>query len=456
MKHDILMPTKLVTRRIAELLPYARNARVHSDQQVAELAASMVEFGYTNPILTADDGILAGHGRVLALHLLGQTRAPTIDLSHLTPIQRKAYILADNKLALNSDWDPAMLRLELQELQAEGFDLSLTGFGLEEIELLLEPEIVPPANDPNDVPELPATAHSVPGDIWICGPHKVMCGDSLAISDWDALLGNERADIAWTDPPYNVKYEGKTSAALTIRNDDMADAQFHDFLLGAFSALFSVMKAGAAIYVAHSDREAYPFHAAFRKSGFKFSSCVIWKKNALIPGGSPYQSIHEPILFGWKPGKAHRWFGGRKQTSVKAVGADTPFEQMEDGRWIVRAADQTFIVSGEALVEKLESSIVFADNPWRAALHPTMKPVELITQFLVNSARSNDIVVDGFSGSGSTMIAAEQVGMCARLMEVDPCYVDVICRRYYKFTGRHAVHAETGEQFPSPPVEEAA
>ena len=277
--------------------------------------------------------------------------------------------------------------------------------------------------------------------------HRVMCGDSLAITDWDKLMGGEKADMVWTDPPYNVAYESKLAGS--IKNDDMGDTQFNEFLLGAYSCLFSVMKPGAAIYVAHSDREGFNFYTAFKQAGFKQSSCVIWKKNSLVLGRSDYQSSHEPILYGWKPGGSHRWFGGRKQTTIHDLGEGSPFEQQEDGRWVVRVGDEILVVSGEAKVERQESSVIFHDKPKRSKDHPTTKPVGLITRMLKNNARHNDIVVDAFGGSGSTLIAAEMMGMCSRLMELDPKFVDVQCRRYAEFTGRAAVHAETGEPFPA-------
>lgn len=442
---DVVMPDQLVMRKVAELLPYARNSRDHSEAQIAQLAGSMKEFGFTNPVLIAGDDILAGHGRVMAAHLLQLVIVPTIDLSHLSPTQRKAYILADNKLAENSSWNLDMLKVELEELKIEGFDLALTGFGDAELADLFTDE-EDNGKDPDAVPEVGAVPYSKPGDVWICGAHKIMCGDSLAMTDWDKLMGTEKADIVWTDPPYNVAYS--SSLAGSIKNDDMGDKQFYDFLLGAYGCMYAVMKAGASIYVAHSDTEGYNFRGAYLAAGFKLSGCLIWKKNSLVLGRSPYQWVHEPVLFGWKPGSAHRWFGGRKQTTVSDLGDASPFEQQPDGRYVVRVGDRTLVVSADAMVEEVEASVIFHDKPQRSKDHPTTKPVGLITKMLKNSARSNDIVVDAFGGSGSTMIAAEMVGMCARLMELDPRFVDVQARRYYEYTGRRAVHAETGESFP--------
>jgi DNA modification methylase len=450
---DIFMPTELRMRNISELLPYARNSRTHSQDQVAQLAASMKEFGYTNPIITADDGILAGHGRVLALSVLKVDKVPTIDVSHLSPAQRKAYVIADNKLALNADWDLDMLRVELEDLQADGFNVGLTGFSLEEINDLLTPEELPPSDkDPDELPEIPEDPHSMPGDVWVLGPHRLIVGDSTMVDTWDTLMAGELADIAFTDPPYNVKYESKLAGK--IKNDDMDDGNFHQFLLDAFTALHTVMKPGAALYVAHADTEGYNFRSAFLKSGFKLSGCLIWRKDSLVLGRSDYQWMHEPILYGWKPGASHRWYGGRKLTTVLTLDDPYPFEKQPDGRWVVRVGDRTLVISGDAHVEEVEPSLVFHEKPKRSALHPTTKPVSLVAKFLKHNARHNDIVVDGFGGSGSTLIAAEMMGMCARIVELDPRFADVIAARYYGFTGRVPVHAQTGQEFPRAVMDE--
>lgn len=442
----VVMPDQIIKRKVDDLLPYARNARTHSAYQVSQIAASIKEFGFTNPVLVAGDDILAGHGRVMAAKKLGLVWVPTLDLSHLSPTQRKAYILADNKIALNADWDLSMLKLELEELDDAGVDLHLLGFSDAELEDLFDVEELENGKDPDDVPPEPVVPHSRPGDIWICGPHKIMCGDSLSITDWETLMGSEKADIVWTDPPYNVAYESKLAGK--IKNDDMDDKQFRDFLLGAYSCLYAVMKQGAAIYVAHADTEGFNFRGAFREAGFKLSGCLIWRKNSLVLGRSDYQWMHEPILYGWKPGSSHRWFGGRKQTTIVEAGDTMPFERQPDGRWVIRVGDRTLVVDGQAKVEELESSVIFHEKPPRSADHPTTKPVGLITRMLKNSARHNDIVIDAFGGSGSTMIAAEMMGMCARLMELDCKFVDVQARRYYAYTGRVPVHALTGEPFP--------
>lgn len=452
---ELLMPR---FADIDELVPYDRNARTHDDEQVAQIEASIVEFGWTNPILVGKENlILAGHGRRLAAINLKIRRVPVIDIGHLSEAQQKAYVLADNKIAINSGWDLPTLRGELFDLEAAGIDLSLTGFSISELEEIMIPDLDPdPENDPDAVPETPVVPYSQAGEIWICGPHRVMCGSATVITDWEELLGPERADVVWIDPPYNVDIGAKNESmakvgkastkAGIIANDAMGDADFLEFLQEAFSSLFVVMKPGAAIYIAHADREAHQFHNAFRQAGFKFSGCLIWEKNKFVMGRSDYQTAHEPILYGWKPGRAHRWFGGRKQTSIDTGVA--PFEKLEDGRWCIRAEGKTLIVDGGTLVDELEPSIVYHARPSRSDDHPSAKPVGLIVKQLRNSARANDIVIDSFTGSGSTMIAAEMLGMCFRGMEIDPRFVDLILQRYYDFTGRVPVNALSGEPFP--------
>jgi DNA modification methylase len=264
---------------------------------------------------------------------------------------------------------------------------------------------------------------------------------------WDALMRGEVADCVWTDPPYNVAYESRLAGK--IENDDLGDREFLEMLRGAFACLASVMKPGAAIYVAHADGEpGYAFRRAFREVGFKLSGCLIWRNNQLVLGRSDYQWIHEPILYGWKPGSRHRWFGGRKQVTVQELGETSPFVQQEDGTWAVRIGDQTLIVEGGAKVTgPSPSSILFHDKPSRSAEHPTMKPVALIERMLCHSARSGDLVVDAFGGSGSTLIAADRLGMSARLVELDPKFVDVIVRRWQEYTGRQGVRESDGRVF---------
>lgn len=450
---DIFMATTIVMRMVEELLPYAMNSRKHTDASTEALCGLILKYGWTNPVLIADGGILAGHGRVRAAKKLGLARVPCIDLSHLNELDRRALVIADNRSSELSGWALDELKAETDFLRDAGMDLEADlGFSEESLASLFEGIVTEPTPDvdPDDAPSLPPEPASRLGDVWICGPHRVMCGSSLAIDDWDKLMMGELADVCWTDPPYNVAYEGGTEKKLKIQNDSMSDGNFRQFLLDAYAAMFSVLKAGAPIYVAHADTEGLNFRDTFREAGFKLSGCLIWRKNSLVLGRSDYQWMHEPILYGWKPGAAHRWYGGRKRTTVIEYGENGPVTKLEDGRWAITVNGTVLIVDGNATLEEQPGSIIYHERPSRNAEHPTMKPVGLIEKMLGASARRGDIVIDAFGGSGSTLVAADRMGMSSRMMELDPRYVDVIVHRWELLTGRRAVHAVTGEQFPQP------
>jgi DNA modification methylase len=430
------------------LIPYSRNSRKHEDWQIDKIAASMKEFGWTQPILTDGDGmIIAGHGRLMAAQKLGLPKVPTIRLEHLSDAQRRALVIWDNRSAeIGNSWDLEFLKVELDDLRDLGFDMELTGFDDDVLsEMFGEPE-TSNDKDPEEVPPEPDEPVSRLGDIWVCGPHRVGCIDSTSTDDWERLMQGERADLCITDPPYNVAYESKLAGS--IKNDDMSDSNFRQFLLDAYAAMFAMMKPGAPIYVAHADTEGLNFRSTFREAGFKLSGCLIWRKNSLVLGRSDYQWMHEPILYGWKPGAAHRWYGGRKRTTIIEHGDGGAIRQLEDGRWAIQVGDQTLIVSGEATLEEQPNSLIYHDKPSRSELHPTTKPVGLWEKLMRPSARSGDVVIDPFSGSGTTLIAADRMGMIARVAELDPKFVDVAVVRWQQYTGRRAVHAVTGEPFP--------
>jgi site-specific DNA-methyltransferase (adenine-specific) len=394
---------------VAALVPYARNSRTHSEQQVAQIAASMREFGFTNPVLVDEaGGIIAGHGRVMAAKFLGLVEVPCIRLAHLSEAQKRAYVIADNKLALNAGWDEAMLRLELEDLQAADFDLDLLGFNADELgALLTEPEPETEGlTDPDETPDPPARPVTVEGDVWLLGKHRVMCGDSTRIDQMEALTLGGGIDMWLTDPPYNVAYEGKTKDALKIQNDSMSDGQFRQFLRDAYVAADAVMKPGAVFYVWHADSEGYNFRGAAQDAGWKVRQCLIWKKQSLVMGRQDYHWRHEPCLYGWKEGAGHLWASDRKQTTILEF-----------------------------------------DRPSRSAEHPTMKPVALFEYQMLNNTKGGDAVLDSFGGSGTTLIAAEKNGRIARLMELDPRYCDVIIKRWQDFTGRQATLEATGQTF---------
>jgi DNA modification methylase len=408
---DPLMPPLQIQYRPVELLiPYARNAKQHSDAHVAQIAASITEFGWGAPILVdGQNNVIAGHGRLLAARKLGMAQVPVVPMEHLTEIQRKALILADNKIGENGSWDDDLLGLELAELQEAGFDLGLTGFSADEWDKLIAGD---PSNDgltdEDQVPEIAETAISKPGDIWVLGEHKLMCGDATKAEDYKVLLGDELADMTVTDPPYNVNYANTAKDKMRgtnrpILNDNMG-ADFGAFLQSACQNILDVTK--GAVYIAMSSSELDTLQAAFRAAGGKWSTFVIWAKNTFTMGRADYQRQYEPILYGWKDGAQHYWCGARDQGDV----------------WQIK-------------------------KPHKNDLHPTMKPVELMERAVRNSSKTRDIVLDPFGGSGTTLIACEKSGRRARLIELDPKYVDVIVKRWQDFSGKQATRQSDGVAF---------
>jgi site-specific DNA-methyltransferase (adenine-specific) len=396
----------VIRRKVSALVPYARNSRTHSPEQIDQIAASIKEWGFTTPILVDTDGqIIAGHGRLLAAQKLGLDEVPTMTAEGWTDAQKKAYVIADNKLALNAGWDNAMLAVEMQELGDMGFDLDLTGFGKDEIGALF-PNETTGLTDEDAVPEVPVVPVTVEGDVWLLGRHRLMCGDSTSIDHLERLCDGQLVDMWLTDPPYNVAYEGGTKEKLTIKNDSMGNDAFRQFLRDAYSAADAVMKKGAVFYIWHADSEGYNFRGAAADIGWAIRQCLIWKKSSLVMGRQDYHWQHEPCLYGWKEGASHLWASDRKQTTI------------------------------------LEFS-----KPSRNGEHPTMKPVELFEYQMLNNTKGSDLVLDSFAGSGTTAIACEKHGRNARLMELDPKYCDVIIKRWQDFTGQEATHAETGQTF---------
>ena len=403
---------QVVTWPVEKLIPFARNARTHSDAQVAQIAASIAEFGWTSPILAGSDGIIiAGHARLLAARKLGMTEVPVIVLDHLTETQRRALVIADNQLAINAGWDAEMLRVELETLREEEFDLELLGFSEEEMEgFLQDPESGAAGNTDEDaVPEVPETAVTVPGDVWILGAHRLLCGDATVLADVEKLLAGGLADITFSDPPYGVNYGATMKDKLRgkshrkIANDNLGDA-FGPFLYDACVNILAVTK--GAIYICMSSSELHTLQKAFREAGGHWSTFVIWAKNTFTMGRSDYQRQYEPILYGWKQGTQHFWCGARDQGDV----------------WFIK-------------------------KPQVNDLHPTMKPVELVERAIRNSSKGRDTVLDPFGGSGTTLIACEKSGRQARLIELEPKYCDVIVRRYQEFSGKEAVLDGDGRGF---------
>ncbi|MEY8304858.1 site-specific DNA-methyltransferase [Anaerosalibacter bizertensis] len=380
---------------IDELIPYANNARTHSKDQINKLRSSLREFGFINPILIDKDyNILAGHGRVMAAREEGIKEVPCVLVEHLTEAQKKAYILADNRLAMDAGWDDEMLALELENLKELDFDMDLTGFDAAEIEDLFskihDKEI---SDDDFDVEAaLEEEPISKQGDIWLLGRHRLICGDSSKAEIYEKLMDGKKANLCVTDPPYNVNYTAGSENERKIKNDNMEDKNFYEFLLASFKNIFNSLDDGAAAYIFHADTEGLNFRKAFKDAGFHLANFCIWAKQSLVLGRSDYQWQHEPILYGWKSTGKHRWYADRKQTTI----------------WNF-------------------------DRPTKSELHPTMKPVPLVAYPIQNSSMSNCIVLEPFAGSGSTLIACEQLGRICYAIELDEKYADVIVKRYIEY-----------------------
>jgi DNA modification methylase len=400
---------QIAWRPLGELIPYARNPRTHSDAQVAQIAASIKEFGWTNPVLVdGTNGIIAGHGRVLAARKLGLERVPVIELAHMSEAQKRAYVLADNQLALNAGWDEALLRLELTDLEALGFDLGLIGFAEGELERLLAGEDKVGLTEDDEAPALSEQAVTKPGDLWVLGNHRVLCGDATVLGDVERVLSGQLADLTFTDPPYNVDYGSSAKDKLRgnqrkILNDNLGSG-FEVFLHDACANILSVTK--GAVYVCMSSSELHTLQRVFTAAGGKWSTFVIWAKHTFTLGRSDYQRQYEPILYGWPAGHDRYWCGARDQGDV----------------W-------------------------FFDKPVKNDLHPTMKPVALVERAVRNSSKSRDIVLDPFAGSGSTLIACAKAGRQARLVELDPRYCDVTVRRWQEWTSEVATLESDGRRF---------
>jgi len=382
---------QLVT--IEKLVPYVNNARTHNPQQILKLRSSLREFGFINPIIIDREyNVIAGHGRILAAKEESIKEVPCVFVDYLTPAQKKAYILADNRMAMDAGWDEELLRVEIESLQGADFDVALTGFDEKDIAELFEGDDGDTQEDDFDVDgELKNPPVSKGGDVWLLGKHRLVCGDSTKEETYVTLMDGKKANLVVTDPPYNVNYEG---GAGKIKNDNMDNDKFYQFLLDAFRNMEKVMAADGSIYVFHADTEGLNFRKAFSEAGFYLSGTCIWKKQSLVLGRSPYQWQHEPCLYGWKKKGKHQWYSDRKQTTI----------------WEF-------------------------DKPKKNGDHPTMKPIPLIAYPIKNSSMSNCIVLDPFGGSGSTLIACEQLGRICHTIELDEKYCDVIIKRYIEQVG---------------------
>jgi DNA modification methylase len=402
---------------IGTLVPYARNARTHSPEQVAQIAASIREFGFLSPVVTTKDGtILCGHGRFYAAQKLGLKKIPCIREDHLTEAQRRAYIIADNKLSLNAGWDEEMLRVELSDLKGEDFDVSLTGFDEKELARLFAEEDGAEEDGFDVDAELEKPCFSKAGDVWHLGRHTVVCGDSTKPETYTRLLGKEKVNLVCTDPPYLVNLE---STSGKIKNDDLSDEEGYNFLRAAFEQFHEAMAKDASIYVFYATAKARVFHDAYEDAGFKVGAGLVWKKNRLVLTRTDWKYIHEPIIWGWRKDGRHEWYGDQKQVTV------FEFDRIKDSK---------------------------KDG----CGHPSSKPVPLIAYLIRQCTQTNGLVLDGFLGSASTLIACEQLGRVCYGVELEPKFVDVAVKRYLEFRNGDAadVYVErNGEKIPYERVE---
>lgn len=380
---------------VDKLIPYVNNARTHSKEQINKLRASIREFGFINPvIIDRDYNVIAGHGRILASQEEGIDKVPCVFVDYLTDAQKKAYIIADNRMALDADWDEELLKIEIEALKDEDFDLSFTGFDESELLDLFGDDSKGKVEDDNfDLSSALEKASFVEkGDVWTVGKHRLMCGDAISKEDVNILMGDTKGNLILTDPPYGVSF--KSSSGLTIENDSMKNDEFYNFLLSAFKNMADHLEKGGSAYVFHADTEGLNFRKAFVDSGFHLAGCCIWVKNSLVLGRSDYQWQHEPVLYGFMQNGKHRWYSDRKQTTI----------------WNF-------------------------DKPKKNSNHPTSKPLDLLSYPIGNSTQENAVVIDTFGGSGSTLIACEKMNRICYTIELDEKYASVILRRYVEDTG---------------------
>jgi DNA modification methylase len=378
--------------KVEDLIPYINNSRKHSDEQVAQIAASIKEFGWTNPILIdGDKGIIAGHGRLMAARKLKMAEVPVIEISHLTETQKKALVIADNKLALNADWDLDLLTIELDELLADGFALEILGFNKDELDKLLEPEQIEGLTDEDAVPEIPEEPKTKLGDIWVLGNHRLMCGNSTSLNDVEKLMDGNPVDLIFTDPPYNVGFNGRSGKHDVIKNDNLSDDDFANFIDEVCNTIKVLNPKAYYIWC------NWNFYGILQDK-LDYKTCIVWAKN-VFGMGQGYRHQHEFCLFNGKIDEVIK-----NESDLWEIKKDTKYK------------------------------------------HPTQKPVALSVRAFGNHIKLLN-VLDLFGGSGSTLIGAVQTGRKAFVMELDPKYCDVIIKRWQEFTGKQAIHAETGQEF---------
>lgn len=429
---------------VDKLAPYAGNPR-KNDHAVDRMVAVIREFGFRAPLVARSDGELVdGHLRLKAALAMGLREVPVLLADDMTPEQIRAFRLMVNRSATWATWDEEQLASEIAALLEANYDLTLTGFEQHELDKLLM-DAAATEQDPDAVPEVPEVPLVREGELWLLGNHRLYCGDAASGIHVGHLLGGKSAAMVWTDPPYNVDYTGKAGK---IKNDKMSSAQFDGLLLSSFCQMHTALQPGGAIYISHSEAgEGLAFRQAFKQAGFRFASCLIWNKGQAVLSRSDYHWQHEPILYGWKPGAAHKWYGTRKPKTI--LDSTLPsLTQQDDGSWTLLLDGKLHRLTGENLcLEELSGTVIDVQKPSKSELHPTTKPVTLIAHCVANSSRSGDIVYDAFGGSGSTMVACEQLGRACCAMELDPRFVQVMLERWQNFTGRQAVREADGKLF---------
>ena len=424
---------------IDKLIPYENNPRTHSAEQIEKIRQSIREFGFINPVLIDKDyGIIAGHGRIESAKLEGYKKVPCVFVEHLTDEQKKAYIIADNKLAEMAGWDYDLLESELFELEQGGYDIDVIGFDDIELTGIFDKHLPTCEDDYKiEVPEKPRAKH---GDVYKLGKHRVMCGDSTKAEDVKRLMNGNTADLVVTDPPYNVDYGSKAESINKygygfsdrhIANDNMSEHQFTDFLESAFKNMADNLKSGGAFYIWHASTTLYELETALRLNNLKTRQQLIWNKNSFVLGRQDYQWKHEPCLYGWKSGASHYFIDDRTQTTV--------IEDMIPNYRSMKKSELVELLD-EVYSDKVSTTIINERRPLASEEHPTIKPIKLLARLVRNSSKIGDNVLDLFGGSGSTLIACEQLERKCYMMELDPKYVDVIIDRWEAYTGRKAEH----------------
>lgn len=436
---------------IALLANDPANARKHSDRNIESIVASLTRFGQQKPIVIDKSGVVrAGNGTLAAARKLGWTHINCVR-TDLVGADAMAYAIADNRTAELAEWDSDVLNVTLSHLSIEGL-LDSTGFTQEELDGMINASVDPSDIEEDDPPPIPIEPTTKPGDMWILGEHRLVCGSCLDMHVMEKLFNGELARMVFTDPPYNVAYVGKTKDAMTIKNDKMDDESFRQFLLDAFISIAAFTEPGSACFVCHADSEGENFRAAFNQSGFLLKQCLIWVKNTIVLGRQDYQWRHEPILYGWRSGESHRFYANRKQSTVidEVDGVTMEKHQGGDritigfgGKTVVTECDDARVVySG---TDELESVWRF-DKPSRNGEHPTMKPVRLAARAILHGSVKGDVVFDGFLGSGTTLIACDQTDRKCYGTEIDPKYCDVIVKRWEAMSGRKAVLDDSGHK----------